>query len=132
MAASANLLAIRAAIVQAKALAAEFQTGTIRFYEDGNTTPVLVTTCRVKKPKPSAFDAGNASVWSVKRDIVIKVPLEGTEAIRKGLIAQVDTDDGDPMINLINFTVQSTLGSQFSAERSVVCVTEGSRTPRIH
>lgn len=129
---ASNLDAIRAAVVQATALAAEFQTGTARFYEEGNTTPVLVCPVRVKKPKPSVFDAGNATVATNKRDIVFRVPLAGTEIIRKGLIVQVETPDGDPKINMVNFVVQSTLGSSFTAERSVAVVSETNVTQRIN
>jgi hypothetical protein len=127
----ANLDAVRAAIVQATAIAAEFQTGTAKFYADGNPVPVLTTTCRVRKPKPSTFDAGNETIWATKRELTIKVPLLGTEAIRKGLVVQVSTTDGDPLINLVNFVVQSSFGSQFTAERAVVVVTEVVQTPRV-
>jgi hypothetical protein len=127
----ANLDAIRAAIVQAKVVAEEFQTGTAKFYEDNNPTPIVTTTCRVRKPKPSTFDAGNESMWATKREMIIKVPLLGTEAIRKGFIVQVSTPDGDPLISLVNFVVQSAFGSQFTAERAVVVVSEIIQTPRI-
>lgn len=127
-----NLEAIRAAVIQGKALAAEFRTGTAKFYENGNTTPVLVTDCRVRKPKPSSFDAGNQTEWATKRETIIKIPMDATTGVvKKGLIVQVSTPDGDPTINHINFTVQSSLGSQFSAERSVVVVSEIIETPRI-
>lgn len=129
---ASNLDAIRDAIVQAKALALEFATGTASFYEDGNTTPVLVCPCRVKKPKPSSFDAGNQTEWATKRDLIIKIPQNATTGIvRRGLIVQVSTPDGDPSINLINFRVQSALDSQFSAERSINVVSEINETPRI-
>lgn len=127
----ANLDAVRAAIVQAKAVAEEFQTGIVKFYEDGNATPVVTTTCRVRKPKPSTFDAGNETMWATKREMILKVPLLGTEGIRRGLIAQVSTPDGDPLINLVNFVVQSAFGSQFTAERAVVVISEITQTPRI-
>ena len=127
----ANLEAVRAAIQLAKGVSAEFQTGTAKFYEDGKVVPVLTTTCRVKKPKPSTFDAGNETMWATKRELIIKVPLVGTHMIRKGLIMQVSTPDGDPKINLINFIVQSSMDSQFAAERSVVVVTETTPTPRV-
>jgi len=128
----ANLDAVRAAIATAKVIAAEFHTGTAKFYEDGNTTPVLVTTCRVKKPRPSPFDAGNATEWATKRTIILKVPQDATTGIiRKGLIVQVSTTDGDPSINHINFTVESQLDSQFSAERNVTCSTEGNEMARV-
>lgn len=127
-----NLDAIRAAIEQAKVVAGEFQTGTISFYEQNNTTPVLVTTCRLRKPKPSAFDAGNQTAWATKRGLVAKIPMDASDGvIRKGLIAQVSTPDGDPTINRINFTVLSSLVSQFAAEREVTLETEVSETPRI-
>jgi len=127
-----NLQAVRDAIEQGKALAAEFTTGTASFYEDGNTTPVFTTPCRVKKPRPSAFDAGGQTEWSTKRTMVVKVPMTATSGIiRKGLIVQISTPDGDPTINLINFVVQSSLGSQFSAEREVLVTTEVNATPRV-
>jgi len=127
-----NLQAVRDAIEQGKALAAEFTTGTASFYEDGNTTPVFTTPCRVKKPRPSAFDAGGQTEWSTKRTMVVKVPMTATSGIiRKGLIVQISTPDGDPTINLINFVVQSSLSSQFSAEREVLVTTEVNATPRV-
>jgi len=127
-----NLQAVRDAIEQGKTLAAEFTTGTASFYEDGNTTPVFTTPCRVKKPRPSAFDAGGQTEWSTKRTMVVKVPMTATSGIiRKGLIVQISTPDGDPTINLINFVVQSSLSSQFSAEREVLVTTEVNATPRV-
>lgn len=128
-----NIQAIRNAIEQAKTIAAEFQTGTISFYEEGNATPVLTTTCRLRKPKPSAFDAGNQTEWATKRNLVARIPLDlaGDFVVRKGLIAQVSTPDGDPTLNKINFVVQSSLTSQFAAEREVTLVTEVTETPRI-
>ena len=127
-----NLDAVRAAIAIAKPLAEEFQTGTAKFYEDGNTTPVLVAACRVKKPRPSTFDASNQTEWATKRALVLKIPMDATTAVvRKGLLVQVSTPDGDPTINQINFIVQSSLSSQFAAEREVSVVTEVSETPRV-
>jgi len=127
-----NLDAVRAAVAEAKVIAGEFHTATASFYEDGNATPVLVTAGRMKKPRPSAFDAGNQTEWATKRTVVLKVPQDATTGIiRKGLICQLSTPDGDPTINLINFTVQSALNSQFSAEREVTLVTEVVATPRI-
>ena len=127
-----NLDAVRNAIEQAKVLAAEFQTGTAKFYEDGNPVPVLTCTIRMRKPKPSAFDAGNQTEWATKRGLVGKVPLTvATEIIQKGWICQVSTPDGDPTINHINFVVQSSLVSQFAAEREVTFVTEVNETPRV-
>lgn len=129
---ASNLAAVRAAVVSAKKIAGEFHTGTAKFYEPGNPIAVLTTGCRVKKPKPSAFDAGNQTEWSTKRDTIIKVPQNATTGIiKKGLIVQVSTPDGDPTINKINFVVQSALDSQFSAERNVIVMTEVSETPRI-
>lgn len=129
----ANLDAVRAAVVTAKGIAEEFRTGTARFYEDGNTTPVLECNCRVKKPKASAFDAGDQTRWATKRDVVIKIGQEqpGLDIIKPGLIVQVETPDGDPTINHINFIVQSSLDSQFSAERNVIVQSEVKETPRI-
>lgn len=128
-----NLAAIRAAIEQAKAVAEEFRSGTIKFYENGNSTPVFETTCRLRKPKPSSFDASNQTEWSTKRLVLAKIPLEipGVDTIRRGMIAQVSTPDGDPSINLVSFTVQSSLTSQFAAEREVTLATEVNETPRI-
>lgn len=127
-----NIEAVRAAIAQGKELAAEFRTGTAKFYEDGNPVPVLVTPCRIKKPKPSSFEAGNQTEWSTKRDLIIKIAQNATTGIvRRGLIVQVSTTDGDPTINKVNFVVQSALDSQFSAERSINVVTELNETQRI-
>lgn len=128
----ANLEAVRAAIKQAKVVAAEFHTGTARFYETGNIVPVLVTPCRIKKPKPAAFDASNQTEWTTKRTMIIKIAQDATTGIiRKGLIVQVSTPDGDPAINHINFVVQSSMDSQFSAERNVTVDTEVTESPRI-
>ncbi len=129
---ASNLEAVRAAVEQAKIIAAEFRTGTAKFYKDGNSTPVLTCSIRMRKPKPSAFDAGNQTEWQTKRGLVGKVPLTvDTEIIQKGWICQVSTPDGDPTINGINFVVQSSLVSQFAAEREVTFVTEVNATPRI-
>ena len=128
----ANLDAVRAAVADAKVLAAEFHTAEAKFFEKGNTTPVLITTGRLKKPKPSSFDAGNQTEWSTKRGVVLKVPQDATTGIiRRGLIVQLSTPDGDPTINHINFVVQSALNSQFSAEREVSLVTEINEAARI-
>ena len=127
-----NLDAIRRAVEIAKPLAEEFQTGQIKFFEEGNTTPVLVTTCRLKRPKPSSFDAGDQTRWATKRLVTAKVPLNATTGlIRKGLVAQVSTADGDPSLNLITFRVESSLVAQFAAEREVSLSTEVVATPRI-
>lgn len=127
-----NLDAVRAAVERAKELVAEFHVGTAMFYEDGNTTPVLTTPCRYKKPRPSAFDAGNQTEWATKRILSLRVPLNAdTDIIEKGLIVQISSPDGDPTINHINFTVQSALGSQFAAERDITISTEVIATPRI-
>ena len=128
----ANLDAVRAAVALAKTVAAEFHTGTAKFYRDGNPVPVFTTPCRVKKPRSAAFDGGNQTEWSTKRTINIKIPQNATAGvIEKGLIVQISTIDGDPTINKINFTVESALDSQFSAERNVVCVSQVVSTPRI-
>lgn len=127
-----NLDAVRNAIEQAKIIAAEFHTGTANFYKPGNPVPVLTTPIRMRKPKPSAFDAGNQTEWGTKRGVVGKVPLVvATEVIEKGWICQIVTPDGDPTINHINFVVQSSLVSQFAAEREVTFATEVSETPRV-
>lgn len=129
---ASNLDAIRKAIEIAKPIAEEFQTGEIKFYEEKNLVPILVTTCRIKKPKPSSFDAGDQTRWATKRLVIAKVPQNATTGvIRKGLIAQVSTPDGDPTINHITFRVESALNSQFSAEREVSLSTEVVATPRI-
>lgn len=133
----ANLDAVRAAVILAKGIAKEFHTGTASFYNDGNTTPFLVCDCRVKKPKPSSFDAGDQTRWGTKRAGVIKIDQDQPdlaghdELIRAGTIVQISTPDGDPSINHINFTVQSALNSQFSAEREISVTTEVQATPRI-
>ena len=129
---SSALASVRDAVVQAKELAEAFQTGTASFYEDGNTTPVLVCPVRVKKPKSGVFEAGNQTEWSTKRTVALRVPMDSTDGIiRAGLIVQIETPDGDPTINLINFTVQSALKSSFAAEREVIVVTEVKERPRI-
>lgn len=133
---ASRLESIRAAVEKAKVIAEEFHTATASFYEDGNTTPVLVCTARYKKPKPSSFDAGNQTEWSTKRLSVLKVPLEFSApytgfVITKGLIVQLETADGDPTLNKISFTVQSALTSQFAAEREVTLATEIRETQRI-
>jgi hypothetical protein len=127
-----NLDAVRAAVEEAKIIAGEFHTGIAKFYEDGNVVPLFELPCRFKKPKPSSFDAGNQTQWSTKKLSSIKVPQNiGVNVIRKGLIVQISTPDGDPTINFINFTVESSLSSQFSAERVINLATEVTETPRI-
>lgn len=129
---SRDLAAVRAAVEQAKELAETFQTGTAKFYKPGQVTPVLSCSVRVKKPRPSAFDAGNETEWATKRALVLRVPMDAsTGVIQKGLIVQINTPDGDPTINKINFTVQSSLSSSFAAEREVLVVTEVSERARI-
>ena len=135
---ASNLDAIRNAVAQAKVIAAEFHTAHAKFFEDGNTTPVFECDGRARKPRPSAFDAGNQTEWATKRVVVFKVPMDanGSSIIRKGLIVQLspvdeDNPDGDPSLYGINFTVQSSLGSQFSAEREVILATEVNATTRI-
>ena len=129
---SSALAAVRNAVEQAKELAETFQTGTAKFYVDGNSTPVLTCSVRVKKPRPSAFDAGNQTEWATKRAMVLRVPMNAsTGIIKKGLIVQISTPDGDPTINHINFTVQSSLKSSFTAERDVLVFTEVSERSRI-
>lgn len=127
-----NLDSVRAAVERAKVIALEFASGTATFYEDGNTAPIFSCPCRVKKPKSSSFDAGNQTEWTTKRELKIKIPQNATTGIvRRGLIVQVSTPDGDPTINHINFIVQSALDSQFSAERTINVSTEINETPRI-
>jgi hypothetical protein len=130
---ASRLESVRAAVERAKVIAGEFQSGTASFYEPGNTTPLFVTTCRMKKPKPSSFEAGNQTEWSTKKLPVLKIPLEipGVTTIRKGLIVQISTPDGDPSINAISFTVQSSLVGQFAAEREINLATEVNVTERI-
>jgi len=127
-----NLDAVRAAVESAKVLAEEFQSGTAKFYIDGNTDVVFESTCRLKKPKTSSYDAGNQTQWSTKRETQLKIPLTaGGNVIQKGMICQISTTDGDEAINHINFTVQSSLGGQFAAERTIMLVTEVNKTDRI-
>lgn len=129
---SRQIAAVRAAVETAKPLAEAFQTGTARFYEDGNPTPLITCSVRVKKPRSSAFDAGNETEWGTKRALNLRVPMAATEGIvRKGLIVQIDTPDGDPSINHINFIVQSSLKGSFAAERDVLVMTEVAERPRI-
>lgn len=139
-----RLEAVRRAVERGKEIAAEFHTGTMNIFEDGNTVPIFKDVpCRIKKPKPSSFDAGNQTQWATKRILVAKVPQDLTQytthltapdretVVRSGLIAQVSTPDGDPTINKINFTVQSALNGQFSAEREITLATEINPTTRI-
>lgn len=130
---ASNLEAVRAAVELARGIASEFRSGTASFYEDGNTTPVLVANCRVKKPRPSAFDAGDQTRWATKVVTIIKIDRDqpDIDLIRAGLIVQVSTPDGDPQINEVNFVVHSSLGSQFEAERNISVVSEMVKTPRI-
>ena len=129
---SKQLAAVRAAVEEAKELAEAFQTGEAKFYEPGNAAPVLTCSVRVKKPRPSAFDAGNQTEWATKRAMVLRVPMNATTGIiKKGWIVQVSTPDGDPTINHINFVVQSSLKSSFTAERDVLVNTEVSERSRI-
>ncbi len=141
-----NLSAIRAAVETAKGLAAEFHTASMNLFREGDDgEPVIVFEAipvRLKKPKPSSFDAGNQTEWATKRILIAKAPMDispygpgntttAETIIPLGLIAQVTTPDGDPTINGINFTVQSALTSQFAAEREITLTTEIRPTPRI-
>lgn len=126
---------VRAAVEVARPIAASVRSGTARFYENGNTTPVLVCNCRVKKPKGGSFDAGDQTRWATKRELIIKIDIEQPDLadgiVKPGWIVQIETPDGDETINGINFTVQSSLASSFAAERNVVVATETKATPRI-
>jgi hypothetical protein len=127
-----NLDAIRAAVETAKGIAGEFHTAELKFFNDASNTPVLICMGRLRKPRPSAFDAGNQTEWATKRVVVAKIPLGATtDIIQKGWYVQVSTTDGDPSLNHVTFTVQSSLVSQFAAEREVLLATEVSKTPRI-
>lgn len=142
---ASRLESVRRAVERGKEIAGEFQSATMNIYEDGNTTPLwLDVPCRFKKPKPSSFDAGNQTEWATKSLSTIKAPMDlapftqhlpspdrGDQVVRKGLIVQISTPDGDPTINGINFTVQSALTSQFAAEREIKVATEARKTPRI-
>lgn len=141
---ASRLESVRRAVERGKEIAGEFHTGTMNIYVSGNVVPVFKDVpCRIKKPKPSSFDAGNQTEAATKRIVVAKIPQDITpyvahlpvnerrDIIEYGLIAQVSTPDGDPTINQINFTVQSALNSQFSAEREVTLATEIRKTPRI-
>ena len=131
------LAAVRAAVETARPIAESVRSGTAKFYDDGNTTPFLTCDCRVKKPRPSSFDAGDQTRWATKVATIIKIDviqpeLESRDGIiPSGTIVQVSTPDGDPAINGINFVVQSAVGSQFEAERNISVVSEGAKTPRI-
>lgn len=140
---------IRAAVKTAKPLAETFHTAKVSFYDPNSTTntvPVLVCSGRFKKPRPSAFDAGNQNEWATARRQILKVPLEFTtidgvdystvKIIEEGWVAQVEPADsahvdGDPTLYGISWTVQSALVSQFAAEREVNLLTEVRATPRI-
>lgn len=134
---SLDMAAVRAAVAQGKELSESAMTAEAWFFREGNTTPLFKSPCRVKKPKPSSFDAGNQTNWSTKRDLVIQVPLSvSPDIIQAGLIIQVHVPDGgvmdgDPAIYNINFTVQSQLDSQFAAARNINVVSEILKTPRI-
>lgn len=107
-------------------------TGTASFYEDGNTTPVFVSPCRVKKARPFAFKAGNESEWSTARHLTMSIPLTATSGVvKKGLIVQISGIDGDPTISHVNFIVQSGIGSGFAATRTIVLKSEIVETPRV-
>lgn len=137
-----RLDSIRAAVEQGAALAGEFHTALANFYDSGVTTPVFANVpVRFKKPRPSAFDAGNQTEWATKRNLTIKAPMDlssyGSETIiRSGLVVQLapadaQNADGDPSLYAINFVVQSALTSQFAAEREIVVTTEVNVTPRV-
>lgn len=139
-----NLQAIRNAVAQAKAIAEVFHTAIAHFYDPNSDTPtqeLFHCTVRVKKPRPSAFDAGNEVVVNTKRRIVLKLPMDIPElealggAILYGWVVQIepadpDNPDGDPTIYNVSFTVQSAITSQFAAEREVAVETEVQPTPR--
>jgi hypothetical protein len=139
-----NLVAVRDAVEQAKAIAEVFHTGIARFYDTTSATPtteLFHCTVRVKKPRPSAFDAGNETRWATKRRLVLKCPMDIPEladlggAILSGWVVQIEpvdpaNPDGDPTIYGISFSVMSALTSQFAAEREVAVETEVQPTPR--
>lgn len=135
-----SLAAVRKAVEKARPLAETFQTGVATFFDpdsDEPHTPVLVCTVRVKKPKPSSFDAGNQTAWATKRNTVMKAPLvfpepyENVKVVKAGLIVQVETTDGDPTINNVTFVVQSAMTGQFAAEREISVTSELNEAPRI-
>ena len=139
-----RLEAVRNAVARGEELAAEFHSGTMNIFEANNTVPIFKNVpVRMKKPKPSSFDAGNQTQFATKRIVIAKAPKDLTPftqhlaaskrevIVRTGLIAQVSTPDGDPTLNEINFTVQSAINSQFSAEREITLATEINKTKRI-
>lgn len=135
-----SLASVRKAVARARPVAETFHTGTAKFFDANGVsphTPVLICMVRVKKPKPSSFDAGNQSEWSTKRNTVLKAPLtfpapyENVKVIKRGLIVQIETPDGDPSINNVTFVVQSAMTGQFAAEREITVTTELNEAPRI-
>lgn len=140
MAVNRNLLAVRAAVEQAKVIAEVFHTGVAHFYDPHSHTTaheLFHCTVRAKKPRPSAFDASNETAWAKKRRLVLKLPMDIPElaalggVIQQGWVVQLALEDGDPTLNAISFTVQSALTSQFAAEREVAVESEVIATPRL-
>lgn len=132
---SISIPMIQSVVEQGRVLAEQVMNCEVRFYERGNPTPVLTTKGRVKKARPSAFDASTPTEWSTKRRLVIQVPRDvdltaSNGIIEKGWIVQV-SGGNDPTLNNVNFTVESQIDSGYAYARNVAVVTEVEATPRV-
>jgi hypothetical protein len=122
---------VLAAVEIGRQLAESAMINEVKFYEVGNTTPIVTCNCRVKAPKLSTFDASNSAETRKKRLVQIQIPLAAfPDIVPQGLIAQI-SGSLDPTINNVNFTVDSQLESTFAYARDVQLTTELRKTARI-
>lgn len=131
---SISIPQIQAAVEQGRLIAEGVMNCEAKFYDRhsaSKNTPVFTTKCRVKKPKPSAFDAGNPTEWGTKRVLVLQIPRTATSGvIKQGLIVQV-SGSNDDAINGVTFVVQNQLESGYAYARNVVVETDVKATPRV-
>lgn len=132
---SLSIPMIQGVVEQGRALAESVMNCEIRIYERGNTTPILITKGRVKKPRPGVFDAMDTTEWQTKRRTVIQIPRDvdlsaHNGVIQKGWIIQV-SGGNDPTVNNINYVVDSQVDSGYAYARNIAVSTEATATPRI-
>lgn len=132
---SISIPMIQAVVEQGRALAELVMNCEAKFYVRGNATPVLTTPCRVKKPRPSAFEAMDPTEWNTKRRLILQiardVDLSASDGvIEKGWIVQI-SGANDETINNVNFTVESALGSGYAYARNINLVSDVIATPRV-
>lgn len=132
---SISIPQIQAVVEQGRVLAEGVMNCEAKFFVRGNSTPVLETPCRVKKPRPSAFEATDPTEWNTKRRLIVQIPRDvdlsaHDGVIEKGWIVQV-SGANDPTINNVNFVVESALASGYAYARNVNVVSDVIATPRV-